>query len=322
MTSLPADEYQDRDDPAVRAAHRHEAELAAALIAALRAFRAALDTARIEAALRTGNFGAVQASLPYATLADDVDGATAALERVYVAAEQAESNVIALPTGTPIAGPADIDLYRSELLTDIQSATEDSVLGAVQDAVRVHLPLPSVAQAIRDAIALTPRQAQAVANYRRALMVGDSSALNRTLRDRRFDATTRRIIAGETVPEARIDQMVERYADRQLAYRARMIASTEAHKVANAGVRGAWERYLLSGKVTRGQVRRHWRVALSEGTCALCLSIPILNHGGVGLDQPFLSIGGLVNQPVVDTHRWCRCSIAYRVAANALRMAA
>lgn len=336
MTTLGPDDYQDKDDPAARAARRHEEEIAAGILAALSDFRQSLDLDAIAAALQAGNLAGVMAQLPYRELDAGLDDAAAPLAATYAEAGAAEasnvtvltpgsaaSNVIRLPFDPQAtAGLTDLELYRRELLGEISQSTEDGITQAVRAAVRQHVGLDGIARAIKDAVGLTPRQAQAVANYRRMLEGGDPGALQRALRDARFDATTRRLVAGEDVGDAKIDRMVERYAERQLAYRARMIAQAEAQRVANAGVRQVYAQGVTRGLFTSGQVRRHWLIALSEGTCALCLSIPILNPLGVGLEEMFMSIEGPVSEPVADTHPWCRCSLRYRIAANALAVAA
>lgn len=323
MTTLRPDDYQDPNDPAAQAAEDHEKEIAAGILIALAAFRRALSLEKITLALGTANLAGVEAQLPYGQLADDLDTAAEGLSAVYVDAERAAAKIIALPYDrTSVGGLTDLDLYRNELLADIRQSVGDGILETVRAAVRQHTGLATVAQAIRDTVGLTPRQAQAVANFRAALEAGDGSALNRALRDQRFDATVRRLINGETVAETKIDRMVDRYAERQLAYRARMIAQTEAVKVSNAAVRAAYELAVQRGLFSRNAIKRHWQVSLSEGTCALCLSIPILNPLGVGMDEEFMSIEGPVSEPVEDTHPNCRCSIKYRIASMSLRTAA
>lgn len=84
------------------------------------------------------------------------------------------------------------------------------------------------ARDVRDFIGLTSRQTQAVLNYRSALENQQADALNRALRDRRFDSTAARAFnAGEPLPPEKIDAMVGRYRDRYLKYRAETIARTE-----------------------------------------------------------------------------------------------
>jgi hypothetical protein len=118
-------------------------------------------------------------------------------------------------------------------LADEQLQTIRSVLlyqarsGASPDAT---------ARLLRQTIGLTPNQAGHVVTYRAALEGLDPNALNRALRDKRFDGPLKRAIADGTALEPeRIDRMVDAYHRRYLAYRALTIARTEGLRAANTG---------------------------------------------------------------------------------------
>lgn len=88
------------------------------------------------------------------------------------------------------------------------------------------------ARAFRDSIGLTAYQEGVVRNYRRLLEAGSSEALDRQLRDRRFDPTVERAVrTGQPLTPGQIDRMVERYRERMLKRRAETIATTEGTRV-------------------------------------------------------------------------------------------
>lgn len=121
------------------------------------------------------------------------------------------------------------------------------------------------ARILRASIGLTERQAAAVANYRRLLLSGDREALERRLRDRRFDARTRAAVRGErALTRAEVSVMVDRYRERYVAYRARTIARTESLRAVNEGAEEAVAQLVNAGAVEPAAVRRTWRTARDE----------------------------------------------------------
>ena len=117
---------------------------------------------------------------------------------------------------------------------------------ALTDGIQRGVNPRQQARAFRSSIGLTEYQQQAVLNYRDALVrssEGNLDALNRGLRDRRFDRTVQR---GGTNPRAvepgQINRMVERYRERYLIYRSEVIARTEALRSVHAGNREAYSR--------------------------------------------------------------------------------
>lgn len=184
------------------------------------------------------------------------------------------------------------------------------------------------ARDVRDFIGLTSRQTQAVLNYRSALENQQADALNRALRDRRFDSTAARAFnAGEPLPPEKIDAMVGRYRDRYLKYRAETIARTEALRAANGGAQLAWQQQVSAGKVEAAQVTRQWHHAHDGRVREAHLAIPLMNPDGVGLNEPFQSPLGPImypGDPSADPANsiQCRCVLTYRLSAEALRQAA
>lgn len=165
---------------------------------------------------------------------------------------------------------------------------------------------------VRRGLTLTGRQVRAVDNFRRMLEDGSSESLTRQLRDRRFDPTLRRAIAGEIVLTTdQIDRMVQRYIDRQIDFRARTIAATEAVRIANESDNLFWRQAVESGQVDVNQIKRKWITSKDEKVR------PSHRFAGrqpaVDLDEPFLTgdgnslrFPGDPRAPASDTIN-CRC---------------
>lgn len=112
-------------------------------------------------------------------------------------------------------------------------------------------------------IGLTATQAEWVRRYEAELSSDNpSAALQRQLRDKRFDPAVRRAAdAGEPVPAALRTKMVTAYKNRALRYRAETIARTEAmaslHQAQDEAIRQAVE----AGAVAASVVSFVWRTA-------------------------------------------------------------
>lgn len=118
----------------------------------------------------------------------------------------------------------------------------------------------AIARRMRDSIGLTARQQQAVDNYRRLLEEGSRQALDRSLRDRRFDSSVRQAAAGKRQLTAdQIDRMVDRYRQRYLQYRAETIARTETLRAVNAATDEMYQQAFDSGVIFPDWVLSTWR---------------------------------------------------------------
>jgi hypothetical protein len=134
--------------------------------------------------------------------------------------------------------PTDVaaaDLMRRATLSFVAEFTDkqrQAVRVAITEALLRGGGPVQTARAFRDAIGLTAYQEGVVRNYRRLLEAGSAEALDRQLRDARFDGSVRRALrTREPIPPAKIDTMVERYRERMLRRRSETIASTEALRV-------------------------------------------------------------------------------------------
>ena len=131
--------------------------------------------------------------------------------------------------------PAAADLMRRatlEFIVEFSTKQREATRNALVEAMLSGGGPAATARAFRDSIGLTAYQEGVVRNYRRLLETGSAEALDRTLRDKRFDPTIRRARRERKPLEpAQVDRMVERYRERMLRSRAEGIAITEGTRV-------------------------------------------------------------------------------------------
>lgn len=121
------------------------------------------------------------------------------------------------------------------------------------------------ARRFRDAIGLTPNQNKAVASYRRALESNSAAALNRALRDARFDRTVENALSsGDPLSAKQIDKMVNRYIERSVRHRAEVIARTEALAAAHKGNNLMYDQAIATGILERERLLRTWNRAKDD----------------------------------------------------------
>jgi hypothetical protein len=149
---------------------------------------------------------------------------------------------------------------RLEFVRGLTAAQREVTRSALTEAFQSGASTAQTARAFRDSIGLTEVQRRAVSTYRSLLEAGDAAALDRALRDRRFDATVQRAAAGdEPIGAAQIARMVERYRERAVMYRTETIARTEALRVASLARQEALEQVLELAEIPRDSVVRTWR---------------------------------------------------------------
>lgn len=169
----------------------------------------------------------------------------------------------------------------------------------------------TTARWLRESIGLTATQWQHVQNYRKYLVEGDPTALDRVLRDKRYDPLLRRHLAGKvTLTKEQVDTQVAAYIRRYRKHRAETIARTEALEALHLGHRLVWVQAAEEGRI-KALPRRFWHVARDERLCEWCRPVPGLNPEGVGFDQVFTTPLGPRSGPLL--HPDCRCIVFHRL---------
>lgn len=149
---------------------------------------------------------------------------------------------------------------RLRFIREFTDSQREAVRMALQRGFQEGWGAERLAREFRDVIGLTRRQERAVQRYRELLERNSSEALDRVLRDRRFDRTVERAISGgEPLTREQIDRMVSRYRERYRAHRAATIARTEAGRAASLAQEEALEQALKITNTPRSRVRRIWR---------------------------------------------------------------
>lgn len=247
------------------------------------------------------------------------NGAEAALEALDKVPVRKADPSIGMSMAFDVTNPETLtwlNSYNLALITGVSSDSREAIRGIITNAFQQGGHPYVQAREIRDYIGLTPQQAQAVRNYRAALDSSDPgtlrSALNRALRDRRFDPSVENEIRSAleedrepSLSQDRKDSMVQRYADRMLNYRAETIARTESIRAAVKGTQSVWNEATNQGYLNEN-TRQVW-IANPEA-CPICEQVPDDNDGGVPLGGSFDTDLGPSDGPPL--HPNCRCSIA------------
>jgi uncharacterized protein with gpF-like domain len=209
--------------------------------------------------------------------------------------------------------------YEQNLIREITRQTRDNVQRVIRQGVSAGENPLNIARDVRDYIGLTQQQMQAVQNYRGYLSDGDAQALARGLRDRRFDSTVGRAIAGDTtLSDDQIDNMVDRYTQRYLKYRSETIARTEAKRALGAGNQLLWQQAVDDGRAADDEISKTW---VTTGDHKVREYHVELDGQTVGLNEPFTGSGGDImypGDPAADADMTinCRCTATYRYKSN------
>lgn len=218
-----------------------------------------------------------------------------------------------------------LDVFNTLVMRAMQASELASVVGvstSIREGIRQALtaglatgthPVDTARQ-LRTLVGLTPKQVQAVANYRQLLTGGAKGqpyreALRRGTRDARFDRSITRAIEQQVAlkPE-QVEAQVARFEARLLKRSAETVARTESMTALWRAQHLSWRTAIDEGKVTEAELRRYWHVAKDERVCPVCQDIPALNPDGVAFEQPFLLADGrTVMGPAV--HPNCRCVV-------------
>ena len=204
---------------------------------------------------------------------DDVAGGlSSSIEASYLAAGQSTANVLANSTNSILefnSLNARSSNYlrdqRAQVLNSLVNTQRDATLEAIAGGVRRGRRPDQIARDVRRGIGLTAAQERAAQNYRRLLEEGNSQALTRRLRDRRFDPTVRRAIRdGAELTTAQLDRMEQRYRERALKHRAETIANTEGLAAVHAADDEMWQQATDRGLVELTLFTDQWHTARDE----------------------------------------------------------
>lgn len=156
---------------------------------------------------------------------------------------------------------------RTRLIVELTQDQRLAISQALAQSLREGQSAQQAALALRDSLGLTSYQQRMVDNYRTLLETNNRQALDRVLRDRRYDRGFENAIEeGEILPEDRIDTMVNRYRERLLASRAETIARTEAGRVLEETRYLSTEQAVDAAGVPRDHAVKQWIATIDSRT--------------------------------------------------------
>ena len=211
-------------------------------------------------------------------------------------------------------------LMRNAQLQFIREMTQsqrDSIRQAITQGLMDGAGPRDMAREFRNAIGLTASQEAAVRNYERLLRTGSREALERDLRDRRYDRTIERADrTGEPLSPEQIERMTERYRQRYIAYRSETIARTETTRVVSQARQEALQQTIDEVGIDESLVQRVWRATKDHRVRHTHRS---MDGQEVGKDDPFTSPSGAKlrypgdpEAPSFETIM-CRCVVINRI---------
>jgi RNA polymerase sigma factor (sigma-70 family) len=182
-----------------------------------------------------------------------------------------------------------LDHYRMDLIRHITDEQRGAIRQTLAEGTYLGAPTEEMGRRVRESIGLTPLQAGHVTSFRRQLEALDPRALQRALRDRRFDRTLQRAIdTGAPLSAEQIDRMVDAYQRRYIALRAWTIARTEALRAVNHGNVAAARMQLA--QMPDMTVIKRWIATKDERTRDTHRHLD--GQAVIGLDAPFASTSG------------------------------
>lgn len=320
----------EADDIAIlrRLADRLTGNIRSAFLDAVTALAAKVDTKLIAQLIAEGRITDALAVVQEATVRLGMAPVAASITDSVIAAGRAGAVAINAIRGLSgvvatfrLTNPRTIDFlnrYEMDLIRELSSSSLANVRRVITDGVAAGRNPRDVARDARAHIGLTQQQSAYVQNYRRNLEAMDARALHRELRDRRYDAATRRAIeSGKPLSPEKIDQLVAAYERRWLKHRAETIARTEAIRALNIGNTEVWVQAVESGQMPEGAIVRKWIYTHDNRTRTAHREIPRMNKEGVGLREKFKSPLGDIMFPgdpdaVPGNTINCRCTTVIR----------
>lgn len=267
---------------------------------------------------------------------DMVDGFVAkmgtTIPQVYIAVGQAEAVAMApqIAALNPLVGvtfdptnPRAAALLREAGLTFIRGFSDEQRAATQQALSRALLNgggIQDMVRAFRDSLGLTRAQEAAVQHFADLLTESNAEALQRTLRDRRFDPTVRRASrpGAEPLTQDQVQRMVDAYRRRYLAYRGETIARTESLTAVARARRETFRQQLDALGLRPDEAERVWRSVHDARTRWTHRDMDGQRRG---MDEPYKSPSGATlmfpGDPAAPAEERvnCRCVETFRIKA-------
>ena len=214
--------------------------------------------------------------------------------------------------------------FRENRIVELTADQVEAVNAILLRATQEGMSPDAIAAAVKRNIGLTSEQMSHVENYRDELLNNQYGALDRALRDKRFDGTIKKAFdEGSKLSVGQVDKMVDAYHRKYLAYRAMTIARTEGVGFANNGHVAAVRAMLTQNPGFT--VIKTWNAKRDQHTRPDHYALHL--NQVVGIDTPFRAESG-------DKIRWphepgaparqvvrCRCTCSMRLVPKSLAAA-
>lgn len=209
--------------------------------------------------------------------------------------------------------------YKAAKVREISQDMQRTIGAIIQRGINAGENPRETARLVRDGLGLTVNQEQAVYNYRAYLDDLSGAALDRELRDKRYDRTIARAIKlGQPLSKEQKEKMTAAYRRKYINRRAETIARTETMTMVSEGREQFWQEAVKNGVVDQNRISREWIVTSDSRLRDAHAAIPRMNKGGVGLNEPFKSPLGLIRFPgdpmaSAGNRINCRCTVFTRI---------
>lgn len=308
-------------------AAKFEPRLRAALIRAFNVARIAVSERRLVEALQSGGIEAVMQTIGnFSNVLDSEIGDI--LDEAILAGGQ--NAYLTVPNAAFIADAVRYDQYNSatvdfvrnyklNLINSITNTTREAVRNSLQTDIVAGVNPIETARKFKNNLGLTPKQEKAVRNYQTYLENLETTALKRELRDKRFDRTIENAISSNTpLKQSQIDRMVNRYRERFIQYRSRVIARTESLRALSIGNQAAVRQMIAENEIDPNNVKKFWVFRRDSRTREAHRAVPGLNPEGRLLNEPFVTPLGPLQFPRDPNGRasntvQCRCTVRYEI---------
>lgn len=290
-------------------------DLARRYIEAYKLIRGALNPVELERAIRNGTLDAFIEDLVYDDPGLDPKLASlrARLDQMVVDVGKLEAKHLPTwlrPRAFGVLNPAVVEAARAfdgAALRTLTQDVEEMVRTAVTRGLEAGKNPRAIAREIPQSVGLNGRQWDYVANFRRELLTGDRSALDRMLGKGQLETAEGKVITrkahaggeglskaqlrlldktlgkGELTPD-QVESMVEAYRRRLIALNTEAHVKTQTLQAQKVGQRMAWEEAISRGVVERSALGRKWLTTLDGREREEHHDL----HGTVvGFDEPF-----------------------------------
>lgn len=314
--ALPAEDTERR---LLRLIEKAEPRLRRALLNAVMATRRGLDLDELAALIEAGRYDEALQSAARSgavSLADEYAAVYVASGKDTAAFLEDVLEVVVRFDGVNTRAVEYLQAERLRMVREFTADQRAATRAALVDGMERGVNPVEMARAFRDSIGLTERQQAAVANYRRLLERGSLEALDRRLRDARFDATVRRAIREDKpLTRVQVDRMVSRYSERYVKYRSEVIGRTEALRAVHSASDESYRQAVDDGLLRREQLMRKWVTAKDERVrkshSRLNGEVRSLDEGWAA-DEGTLRYPGDPDAPASETVQ-CRCALSTRL---------